>query len=179
MANTIAKGNCTTIRLTDGGSNIVNIAVTKLDENFDKKLINYDIPRPKDSRDQGPKKNIIDLLQVKRVITINGVLTDYTYSSDGGTTYDTAIQQRDKLRNLILAGTNCTLYIRGDTSGTYSIGDGNTGNTTSVNFLKVMITSQPEDDIAGDPSGSPPTHYHSPSRFIVTLSLLLGTGVMD
>ena len=185
MANVIAIGNSTTVSLTDG-TNTVNIAVNgKIQESFNKKLISYDIPRTATTRDQGPSKNIIDLLQTKRTVLIQGIVSDDTFSSDGGSTYDTAIQQRDKLRNMVNAGTNVQLRIRGDTTGTFSIGDGNSGGggtpnfSTSCNFLSLGITQIPSDVLTGDPNASPPTHKTNPNRFEVNITLLIGTGVMD
>jgi len=127
-----------------GKGNKVTIWTTKVEEDWAKDLVDYDIPRSKKTWAQGPEKWIIDMLKVKHVFTVNGHLVANATETDD--------QVVSNLKKIIEAGGAIILNYRGkDYIG---------------NIVKCKITEEAVD--------FPATAPENVTRYSVILTFLIG-----
>jgi len=84
------------------GGTTVKISTFSVDFDYAKDLIDIPLPVPQDQRGStDPQRLLIDLLQVKQAITVNGVLTDEASIS--------ALEKKNNLLNIANSGGTCTV----------------------------------------------------------------------
>ena len=115
-----------------GASDRVTINTNKVEEDWTKSVIDFNILRTSETSDLGYLKRMIDLLNTKRTITVTGQLQeDFHWNGSIITSGVTAAQQRTRLIAILESPDNVSLVYD--------------GTTYSGKLIKAKITESPED----------------------------------
>ena len=145
------------VTLSASGATDVKIWTTKLDHNYDKPVINFQMPNLKDGMkaETEPITKIVDIGRVKEAIAVQGYLVDDATSL--------AKTKKENLAKLIKFHRTVTI-----TWGTTN------QQTASGDILKVMVTETPGLIFGGTPPTAP-----DEKNYAVQLSLIVGTDSMS
>ncbi len=158
MGNVYITSGTVTGDSIDGGIT-VKIDCQKVDHNINKTLIEFNIPTADAAT--APIANIIDLKQIKHVVSLQGVLAnDSAASGLGG-----AFTKKTNLMKLMgYAGAAEDFLMAGQTPSkgfvTLVYGQSAVSGQHKVtgNIVKIMITETPEQQVIGDGGSSTKTH---------------------